>query len=153
MKGSLPASPSVPTELAGAAVLDFRTGKNGWGHRLHTGTWRSLGRPRRAWWDFAARSRDRRDDARQHSFMIHAQGRVAVGMKVLWTAADGDVIGTIVEVDPCGNPRDMYSVVVEVRVNDLRATMTPAVSQAQSGNAAAEPRSLLKNPNPERETG
>lgn len=29
----------------------------------------------------------------------------------------------------------------------------PAVSQAQSGNEAAEPRSLPKNPNPERETG
>ena len=30
---------------------------------------------------------------------------------------------------------------------------TPAVSQAQSGHEAAEPRSLLKNPTPERETG
>jgi len=39
------------------------------------------------------------------------------------------------------------------RMAAMDAEAAPAVSQAPYGNAAAELRSLLKNPNPERETG
>ncbi len=41
----------------------------------------------------------------------------------------------------------------DVLLELANAEATPAVSQAQTGNAAAEPRSLLKNPHPEKETG
>lgn len=121
----------------GSEPVDFR-GPARWGHALHTFSWTILGRPRRAWWDLWARYKDHRDNVRRHSVLVHAQG-IRLGVTVIWESASGPLYGRIVEVDPMGDPDDMYEITIEVRGSgvwvdgpaehiDCRSTVLPRIA-------------------------
>jgi len=90
-------------------VLDFQAGRNCWGHALHASTFQGEQRPG------LGGLLDKLRGVRRVSFMVHAPGFVDEGMTAIWTARDGTSrTGTIYRVEPCFNPRDMYTLFVAV---------------------------------------
>lgn len=88
-------------------VHDFRTGENGWGHKIHAGTFREVA-PRvtgRWWW---------RKETPRTSVMVHTSGDPQEGDTLLYTGHDNaERRMTIVEVKPCWDPRDMFTLILE----------------------------------------
>jgi hypothetical protein len=117
---SQPRTESVPLSVGeavragaqGPRVHDFRQGCNGWGHRLHASTWRALP-PRtittgRLWWRKTAPLPD------QVSVMVHCSAWPEVGDRLLMTGESGkDWNLLIAGVEPCWNPRDMFTLTLE----------------------------------------
>lgn len=113
-----------PTEL------DFRQGKNMWGHAIHSGTFRQDERPAITlepypWWkpgykrdlaalNAAADAQDAADNARYYSFMAHSMYDPRIGMTVVWTGEQGDVRGTIYGYERARNVDDMFTLKVKV---------------------------------------
>lgn len=92
-------------------IIDFRIGRNGWGHSIHASTFREE-RPRVTgylWW---------RRSYPRFSVMVHTQDP-RVGDTIIYTAPDRtDRWATIAEIKPCHDPRDMFTLVLE----DVRRT-------------------------------
>jgi hypothetical protein len=89
-------------------TFDFRPGTKRWGHALHAETWREA--PPRVtghlWW---------RKSIPRVSFMVHAWPPPRPNDLVLYrgSLSDEDKTAVIVEVKPCFDPRDMFTLVVE----------------------------------------
>lgn len=87
-------------------TFDFRLGRNGYGHQIHSGTFRAAA-PRvegHLWW---------RKKTDRVEVMAHCQSP-REGDFVLYTTKSGKVRRcVIVEVQPCGDPRDMYTLILE----------------------------------------
>lgn len=89
-----------------SATHDFR--KSGWGHAIHGSTWRVL---------------DPRLERKGFSRKPVKHGRVSVmvhvydvdeGDQVIYTGSSGfDRIAKVAEVEPCWNPRDMFTLILE----------------------------------------
>jgi hypothetical protein len=111
-------------------VFDYRQGKGGWGHAIHSITWRPI--PARStttgrlWWKKTVTTPER------VSVMVHAQRWPREGDRLLMSGKSGaDWNLKIVDVEPCGNPRDMFTVTLE---DDGAARATgPASPQGDSG--------------------
>lgn len=85
--------------------IDFRTG--GWGHALHGSTWHAI-KPRSEghfWW---------KKKTERVSVMCHTQVYPKAGDTVLFTAKSGvERTALIVEVQPCRDPHDMFTLILE----------------------------------------
>jgi hypothetical protein len=93
-------------------VHDYRNGKTGWGHAIHSGIWQIIPANTvttgRLWWRKTATTPER------IRTMIHAQKWPEPGDRLLMTGGSGKEWNLrIAEVEPCGNPRDMFAVVLE----------------------------------------
>lgn len=78
-----------------AHTFDFRSGKTGWGHVMHTSTWRVV-------------------DDTQVEVMVHCSPLPYEGDRVLMTGKSGqDWNVKIAKVEPCYDPRDMYTLTLE----------------------------------------
>lgn len=83
---------------------DFRNPR--WGHALHPATWRELP-PRqigKLWW---------KKLVPRASVTVHCGDRLAEGDLVVYHAQKGAVFKVVAEVQPLGNPCDMYTLVLE----------------------------------------
>lgn len=101
-------------------ILDHRSGTNRWGHALHAPTWHEEA-PRvtgHLWW---------KRSFRRTSVMIHSSDDPVPGDTLLYTAAGGDRAATIVDVQPCFDPRDMFKLVFE----DIRPAEPPITAQTE----------------------
>lgn len=96
-------------------VLDFRTGRNMWGNMIHPSTFCQVPLPKRKWWEFEGKKSDKVNKVRRYSFCCHTQSYVNVGSGVTWTSPRGDMSGTVVDIHYFNDPRDMYTLTVEVK--------------------------------------
>jgi len=83
--------------------IDFRTGKNTWGHSLHASTFSAPIFPYP--WD---------KSTRRYTFLCHTSQFPNLERKVLWSGCYGDVEGVIVDYRNLGNPKDMWEVTVQI---------------------------------------
>lgn len=89
-----------------SAVIDFRKGH--WGHAMHGSTWTQEA-PRV---ERVGLLRKKVEHPRV-SVMVHVRS-VNEGDEVLYTGTSGfDRIATVAEVQPCWNPRDMFTLILE----------------------------------------
>ena len=95
-------------------TIDFT--KSQWGHALHDMTWREH---KQTWWSRlvdAFLGYPKRDI---YSVMVHSTETPRQGMLIKYRVKGGTVYARILKVRPCGDPRDMYTLVIE-RDNTLR---------------------------------
>lgn len=107
-------------------TFDFRRGTSRWGHALHAGTWHEV-EPRTVtsghlWW------RRETPVAGRASVMVHATPSPRVGDRLLMSGASGaDWDLLIVDVRPCWDPRDMFTLTLEFDQDPIaKATSSPA---------------------------
>ena len=74
--------------MAERAPIDFR--KSRWGHTMHVDTW------------------ERHDDGHQ-SVMVHSSVVPEEGDQIIYSVSGGDRVGTIIDVEHCSDPRDMFT--------------------------------------------
>ena len=92
-------------------MLDFRVGNNLWGHAMHAVTMRQV-TPRK----WKERLSDRFQKAYRVSVMIHFTRCPKIGEEFLWSAKAGHVVhAKVYDVDPCMDPKDMYTVFLRVK--------------------------------------
>lgn len=105
-----------PVEAVGEGseplVFDFRQGRGGWGHAIHSGSWRPIPATEVTtgylWWRKTVRTPDR------VSVMVHAQRCPEQGDRLLMSGQSGrDWNLRIVGVEPCWDPRDMFTLTLE----------------------------------------
>ncbi|WEX10347.1 hypothetical protein [Chelativorans sp. AA-79] len=90
--------------------LDFRRGRNRWGHAIHGSTFYQV-KPERLF----DRIRDWLDGAVRMSFMVHHPGNPKPGDTVLWTATDeSERRATIYRVKRSYDPQDMFTLYVRL---------------------------------------
>ena len=93
--------------------IDFREGR--WGHRLHASTFRGLPRHKVRRWSFLPwPTVTEPESVRRVSFMVHTSDAPALGREVIWAVAGDPRTGRIYDVEHCGNPRDMMTVMVVI---------------------------------------
>ena len=91
-------------------TLDYRTGKNGWGHAMHAETMREV-IPE----GLFVRWKDRMQKSYRVQVMIHSQKCPKTGDDFLWSAKAGhDVLAKVYAVDRLGDPRDIYTVFLRI---------------------------------------
>lgn len=92
-------------------TFDFRPGKQGWGHAMHGSTFR-VAEPR-----VVKRGLFKKPlKVERVSVMVHCQGP-RLGDTVIYEAQSGKIrTCEIVEIDPCFNPRDMFTLTLEEKV-------------------------------------
>lgn len=108
------------------APIDYR--EQMWGHAIHGSTFETHSRPRidpktYPWWkrhrikhdEKALDAQEERLNVRRYSFLCHSSRYPKIGMKVIWKTAEGDRQGTIYEIEPCRDPRDMFKLFVVVQ--------------------------------------
>lgn len=90
-------------------TLDFR--KEGWGHKIHTSTFRQI-EVKKTLMDKLLRRQPRK----RVSFIAHSSHYPIVGQKVIWTGEHGDVEGVLYEYDLMhnNNPKDQFKLYVEI---------------------------------------
>ena len=87
-------------------MIDFT--KTMWGHNIHASTYREQPKRKKKYlWS-------KPDTASRRSFMVHTSDKVFIGEKVQWKAADGIITGVIYDFHQCSDPRDMYTLYVEL---------------------------------------
>jgi hypothetical protein len=93
--------------------IDFREG--GWGHRLHSTTFRRLRPHKVRLWPFLPWPKvNEPESVRRISFMAHTSVTPTIGREVIWATKDGSRRGRIYEVERCTDPRDMMTLKVVV---------------------------------------
>lgn len=90
-------------------ILDFRSGRNSWGHAIHGNTFGPESAPSlierlRDWWDGAYRA----------SVLCHHPHKPVPGDVVQWTAARGDCWGEIYRVETVLDPNDMHKIFLRI---------------------------------------
>lgn len=98
-----------------AQIIDY-TSYNGWGHALHGWTMREVEPPPIEGWLARRRraKRDRQQEARYRSVMVHSRVYPAIGDTLKYEAERGVIEAEIVGIDPCRDPRDMFTLVFRV---------------------------------------
>jgi hypothetical protein len=95
-------------------TIDY-TDYNGWGHALHGSTMREVKMPKHSLWkDLIQRIRDWKQKARYRSVMVHSMQYPLSGDKLKYEASRGIIEAEIVDVDPCRNPSDMFTLTFRV---------------------------------------
>jgi hypothetical protein len=105
------------------ARLDFRRG--GWGHAMHGFTWRVLP-------DRCEKRRFKRAIKHNRASVMLNTPRICEGDEVVYATERGERIATVAEVQPCGNPWDMFTVVLEnFREYDAAALSTAPPAEGE----------------------
>ncbi|AFU86667.1 hypothetical protein D869_gp247 [Caulobacter phage CcrRogue] len=92
----------------GPRTFDFRPGKQGWGHAMHSSTF-SVAKPRlvkRGWFRKPL-------VIERISVMVHCQGPRLGDFVIYLTQSERIRTCVIVDIIPCGDPRDMYTLILE----------------------------------------
>lgn len=94
----------------GPRTYDFRAGKTGWGHALHSFTWKDA--PSR--YERRGFLRRRVEVAKRITVAVHTSPMPRTGDRALITGASGrDWNMAVVAVEPFGDPRDMHRLTLE----------------------------------------
>jgi hypothetical protein len=110
--------------MADGRLHDFRTGCQYWGHAIHGMTLRQV-KPA----GLIQRLIDCRRKAVRMSVMVHCSPSPRIGDRMAWTWNGGrDIVAPIIAVDPCVNPRDMFSITVYVTPDCEKASLPGQIS-------------------------
>lgn len=97
-----------------AQLIDY-TGYNGWGHALHGWTMRECEAPSVSGLSkLRQKQRDKKQQARYRSVMVHCRQYPKIGDKLKYDAERGIIEAEIVQVEPCHNPHDMFTLIFRV---------------------------------------
>jgi len=82
--------------------IDFT--KNYWGHAIHPDTFRQ---EKSKLWDFFK-------NKRRYSVMVHSSQTPCEGDFIIYKSAGGEKKAKIYKTNPCGDPKDMFTIFIEV---------------------------------------
>lgn len=86
-------------------IIDFRSPR--WGLKIYASTWRRMPpRVERVGW------LRKKVEHTRYSLMVHVPC-VSVGDEIVYSGHGGDRTASVVEVKPCRDPRDMFTLTLE----------------------------------------